>query len=53
VKLEGFKDGESATATMLGIFILGVSNEGPTREVGVEMTVSASTNQTVTNRGHA
>jgi hypothetical protein len=53
VKLESFDDGEGTMATMLGVFVLGVSDEGSTREVGVEATVNTSTDETVTNRGHA
>jgi hypothetical protein len=42
VELECFKDGEGTPATMLGVFILGVRNEGSTREIGMEVTVSTS-----------
>jgi hypothetical protein len=44
VELEGFENGKGAVATVLGVFVLGVSDKGSTHEVGVETTVSASTN---------
>jgi hypothetical protein len=53
VKLESFDYSEGTTATMLGVFVLGVSDEGSTHEVGVEATVSTGTHETVTNGSHA
>jgi hypothetical protein len=40
MKLKGFDDSKGTAATKLGVFVLGISDEGSTREVGVEMAVS-------------
>jgi hypothetical protein len=53
VELECFEDGESTPTTVLGIFVLGVRNESSTCKVGMEATVSASADETISNGGHA